>query len=661
IDTIDPLSPHYNTKSAYAKTLQRDGKSWGAGLTNQLAHNNSAMDCQICHSSWATSCFGCHLPMKANQRVPQNKFEGVTDRNFTTYNPQVVRDDVFMLGIDGTVKKNRMAVVRSSSAVVVSSQNANREWVYSQAQTVSAEGCSGQAFNPHFPHTTSGAGTTKNCTDCHLSRSNDNNAWMTQLLGFGTGLMNFFGRYAYVGEGREGFHAVVWTEADEPQAAIGSHLQKIAYPENYRKHVAAQSELQEAYEHSGKDIQDLVLRGEYLYTANGPGGLEVFDVANIDQKGFSERMVTAPVSPLGQRTYVRTKFATSIALPSTLALDPARVRLPENEEQPIDMFYAYAFVSDREEGLVIVNVATLVDGNPDNNFLEKDAVFNPDGVLTGATFVAAAGHRLYMTTPRGLFVINAADALHPQIEASLTNGFLRNPRCVSIQFRYAFVTDDDGLKVLDLTDPSHPIPLSKALVRLTNAGRLYIARTYAYVANGAEGLAIIDIENPERPRLDQMFNAGGAMNDTRAVQVGAVNASMFALVADGKNGLRIVQLISPDTVPGAQGFSPRPNPKLIATYHTPGEAIAVSRGLDRDRIVDETGGQTVVFGRRGSRPFHLDEMARFYRRGDSIDGKDLGSRGELYRVEDFIMRDGRLMTRNGEALFPLPTPTPSPK
>ena len=98
--------------------------------------------------------------MKANQRVPLNKFEGVTDRNFTTYNPQVVRDDVFMLGLDGSVKKNRMAVIRSSSAVVVSSQNQNREWVYSQQQTVSAEGYSGQAFNPHFPHTTSSVGTT---------------------------------------------------------------------------------------------------------------------------------------------------------------------------------------------------------------------------------------------------------------------------------------------------------------------------------------------------------------------------------------------------------------------------------------------------------------------------------------------------------------------
>jgi len=671
IDTIDPMSPHYNPKSAYAKTLRRNDGKWGGVVPTaseerrvKLAHDNSAMDCQICHTSWATSCFGCHLPMKANQRVAQNKFEGVTDRNYTTYNPQVVRDDVFMLGIDGTVKKNRMAVIRSSSAVVVSSQNANREWVYSQQQTFSAEGYSGQAFNPHFPHTTSSVGTTKNCTDCHLSASNDNNAWMTQLLGFGTGTVNFFGRYAYIGEGREGLHAVVWTEQDEPQAVIGSHLQSIAYPADYKKHVDGGSLLTEGYEHSGHDIQDIVLRGEYLYTANGPGGFEVFDVANIDQKGFSERIVSSPVSPLGQRTRIHAKYATSLALPSTLALDPARQHLPENEEQPIDLFYAFVYISDREEGLVISNVATLVDGNPDNNFIKESETvrFNPNGVLTGATFVAATGHRLYLTTPRGLYVVDVSDPTHPRVAGELTNGFLKNPRCIAVQFRYGFVTDDDGLKIVDLTEPTRPVPLPRATVRLNHAGRLYVARTYAYVANGPEGLAIVDVENPERPRLDQMFNAGGALNDTRAIQIGSVSASQFALVADGKNGLRVVQLISPDTVAGAQGFSPRPNPKLIATYPTHGETICVSRGLERDRVVDETGGQTVVFGRRGARPFHLDEMERFYRRSTFGEGKDFERRkGELYRVEDVTLSGGVLTTKDGEVLTPLATPTPSPQ
>jgi hypothetical protein len=651
VDTIDPQSSHYNAKSAYAKTLRRDGKAWGdvpdpSNCKRNLAHDNANLSCQICHSSWATSCFGCHLPMKANQRVPLNKFEGMTTRNFTSYNPQVVRDDVFQLGIDSTVKSNRLAVLRSSSAVIVGSQNANREWIYSQQQTVSAEGYSGQAFNPHFPHTTSGKGTTKNCTDCHLSKDNDNNAWLAQLLGFGTGTVNFFGRYAYVGEGGGGLDAVVWTEQEEPQAALGSHLHKLAYPSNYLNHAEkSKGELKEAHHHHGKEILDLTLRGEYLYTANGADGFEVFDVANIDQKGFSERIVSAPVSPLGQRTYVRTKYATSVTLPSTLGIDPLRQRLPENGEQPISLIYAWVFVTDREEGLVMVSVGTLVDGDPNNNFLDQEKVirFNPGGKLTGAMHSFMAGTNLFVVGKTGLFVLGLSNTeLEPPVLLSeLSGGEFKNPRAVAVQFRYAFVTDDDGFKVVDLTDPAKPRLVSGATIPLRHAQRFYLARTYAYVADGADGLAFIDISHPEKPKLERLFSAGGELNDTRAVQIGSVNASMFALVADGRNGLRVLQMISPENVPGHMGFSPTPNPKLIATFPTESPAVAVSRGLDRDRVADETGNQTVVFGRRGSRPFNLDEMRKFYERD-----------GATYAVEDVKASEGKLQTRSGVELKP---------
>jgi hypothetical protein len=649
MDTIDPNSSHYNAKSAYAKTLLRDGKSWGtvpkADCPRNLAHDNSNISCQICHSSWATSCFGCHLPMRANQRVPLNKFEGTTDRNFTSYNPQVVRDDVFQLGIDASYKSNRLAVLRSSSAVIVSSQNANRDWIYSQQQTISADGYSGQAYNPHLPHTTSGVGTTKGCEDCHVSKANDNNAWLASLLGFGTGTVNFFGRYAYVGEGRGGLDAVIWTEQDEPQAAIGSHLQKLAYPDNYKKHVEANhGVLQEAEHKEANEILDLVLRGEYLYTANGAGGFEVFDVANIDQKDFSERISTAPVSPLGQRTYVRTKYATSVTLPSTLGVDPLRTHQPENQEQPVSPIYAWVFVTDREEGLVMATVGTLLDGNPDNNFFDKEKIirFNPDGKLTGAMGSFMAGTNLYVVGQNGLFVVGLRnDALEvPMLAGELTAG-LKNPRAVGVQFRYAFVTDDDGFKVLDVTEPTRPKLIPGAFVPLKHAQRFYLARTYAYVADGEDGLAFIDISNPEKPRLERLYNADGQLTDTRAVQIGSVNASEFALVADGKNGLRVIQLISPENVPGAAGFSPLPNPKLIATFPTKSPAVAVSRGLDRDRVVDESSNETVVFGRRGSRPFNLDEMKKFYERD-----------GKLYTVENVSVRDGKLMTRDGAELKP---------
>jgi hypothetical protein len=659
MDTIDPTSLHYNAKSAYAKTLRRDGATWGdvpAGgpviLTAELAHANSNISCQICHTSWVTSCFGCHLPMRANKMVQANKFEGTTSRNYTSYNPQVVRDDVFMLGRDATYKDHRLAVLRSSSAVVVGSQNGNREWVYAQQQTVSAEGYSGQAFNPHFPHTTGSVGTTKNCTDCHLSAARDNNAWMTQLLGFGTGTVNFFGRYAYVGSGTDGFDAVAWTEEEEPQAPYGSHLQRLAYPDDYRQHVEAdRGMLQVAYHHDGEDIQDLALRGEYLYAANGAAGFEVFDVANVANKGFSERLISAPVSPLGQRLWVKTRYATSVVLPSSQAVDPLRTHRPENEEQPISRIYGYVYVTDRYEGLVTVMVGTLLDGDPTDNFFRESDVtrFNPGGALDGATHAFMAGTRLYVTCSAGLVVVDVGDPRRPRIVGRSPGGFLHNPRKLAVQFLYAFVSDDDGVKVLDLSDPDNPRPLPGATVPLRDAQGLYAARTYLYAADGAEGLAIIDIKNPEAAHLAEIYNAGGALDDTRAVQVGAVNASMYALVADGRNGLRVLQMISPENVPGYMGFSPAPNPKLIATYPTRGAALAVSRGLDRDRVVDETGNQTVVFGRRGSRPFNAADFDMFLRRD-----------GRLFRVEDVAVRDGVLQTSSGRNLPPTAQFAPEP-
>jgi hypothetical protein len=668
-DVIDPKHPRYNEKARYAKTLRRDGDNWGDtpdvdNCARELAHDNSNISCQICHSSWATSCFGCHLPMKANQKTPLNKFEGMTTRNFTSYNPQVVRDDVFQLGIDATYKSNRLAVIRSSSAVVVGSQNQNREWVYSQQQTVSAEGYSGQAYNPHFPHTTSGRGTTKNCSDCHISAQNDNNAWMASLLGLGTGTVNFFGRYAYVGAGKGGLYGVVWTEREEPQAAIGSHLHKYAYPDRYKTHLKKKTKLEEAHHHPAEEILDLTLRGEYLYTANGKGGLRIFDVANIDNKAFSERIVTAPFSPAGQRMYVKTEFATSVTLPGTQAVDPLRLRStnnfehPEhgliynnNEEQKVSLIYAWVFVTDLEEGLVMATVGTLLDGNPRNNFMKEEKVirYNPKGQLDGAMHSHMAGTNLLVVAKRGLFVLGLSndELIEPTLNGELTGGEFKNPRAVGVQFRYAFVTDEEGFKTVDITDPSNPKFLPDATVPLKNAQRFYLARNIAYVANGAEGLAIIDITNPEKPKKPEMFNAGGLLNDTRAVQVGSVNASMYGLVADGKNGLRVLQLISPENVPEYMGFIPVPKPKLIATYPTKKPAVAVSRGLDRDRVVDESGNQTVVFGRRGSRPFNLKEMARFIRH-EGEEGRD----GKIYKVEDLIAEGFKAKAKSGEAFKP---------
>lgn len=632
LDTITPGTRDYSEKSRYAKTIRTDNETWGDVPVDEtkLAHRDSQMTCFACHSAWMTSCFGCHLSMQANSKMPNRHNEGGASRNYTTYNFQVLRDDVFMLGRDGTVTGHRVAPVRSSSAILVSSQNQNREWIYHQQQTVSAEGFAGQTFNTHVPHTVR-ATETKGCTDCHLSKENDNNAWLAQLLLQGTNFVNFMGRYVYVAAG-DALQAVVATEHTEPQAVIGSTLQRIAYPDNYERFVRQGRELKTAYEHVGNPrVLQVQLRGEYAYVAAGEGGLRVYDVAQIDHKGFSERITTAPVSPFGQKFYVKTRYATAVAAPSTLAVDPARWRLsmdgkmvsPEdaakssdrmvNEEQPIHPLYAYLYVVDKYEGLILVNAATLLDGDPLNNYLKRALTFNPDGALNGANNITIAGTYAYVTTDQGLVVINIDDPLHPRIVARILAPALKRPRAIAIQFRYGFIVDDEGLKVLDVTTPEEARLVEGALVALADARDVYVARTYAYVADGKEGLAIVDVERPSKPRLDQKYDAGGKLNDARQVKIAMTNASLFAYVADGRNGLRILQLTSPETMPTYAGFSPRPEPVLIASFKTKGEALAVSKGLDRDRAVDESGNQVAVFGRRGARPFTFEEMQRMLR------------------------------------------------
>src|SRR4029453_19182721 len=251
-DTVTPGNVHFSPKSYRAKLTSKSGEVLTAFPNDEtmLAHANSSMTCYACHTSWTPTCFGCHLQMTANAKRDMLHNEGVTTRNYTSYNFQVLRDDIYMLGVDGTVTGHRIAPARSSCAVLVSSQNANREWLYYQQQTIFAPGLSGQAFSTFVPHTVR-AKETKQCSDCHLSAANDNNAWMAQLLLQGTNFMKFMGRYVYVAAGEHGLEAVAVAEHDEPNAVFGSDLQRIAYPDNYRKFIAGERKLRTIYEHPG--------------------------------------------------------------------------------------------------------------------------------------------------------------------------------------------------------------------------------------------------------------------------------------------------------------------------------------------------------------------------------------------------------------------------
>jgi hypothetical protein len=199
-----------------------------------------------------------------------------------------------------------------------------------------------------------------------------------------------------------------------------------------------------------------------------------------------------------------------------------------------------------------------------------------------------------------------------------------DPRASALQFRYLWVTTAKGLEVLDVSHLDAPVPVPGAIIPMADARKLYVARTYAYVAGKSEGLYIVDVKQPEKPRVYMRYTADGKMNDVEDVIVGSTNASAFAYVADGRNGMKVIQLMSPESQPNFYGFSPQPKPEMIAFARTKQAALAVSKGLDRDRAVDESGNQIAILGRLGARPFNRGEMEKMF----------IGENGKVWMVDD---------------------------
>lgn len=680
----------FNPKAARAKLMAKSGSDtgdykFGLGVAKEdRAHRDDDMACFTCHLSWTTSCAGCHLPIEANWKSAVHKYEEDYTRNYATYNPQVARDEMFQLGKHARNKSSGSdpvkfdekgnpisgtaitAPIRSTSALILSSTNINRERIYVQQPPISAIGYSSQAFAPHFPHTVR-KNETKQCTDCHISIEDDNNAIMAQLLLLGTNYVNFVGMNAFFGlDG--GFEAVRVTEWEEPQAVIGSTLHKYAYPDFYKLHVDRnKKELRDwtrgkifgedlSGEVTGREsflntvqgtsdaVRCLQMRGEYMFVAEGKGGFRAYDIASVGNKGFSERIITAPFSPLGHDTHVDTNNATCMALPTNQAIAPTR-NTPElrelNQEQPFSPIYSYAFVTDSAEGLIAVNVDTLADGEFRNNFFRRAFTFNPDGVLTGARHITLAGDYAYVVTGNALVTVHlpkpwSAEApcevshekggetcLEPKVTSVIP---LSDPRATAVQFRYLWVTTANGLELIDITHLDKPEHVAGATIPLADARRVYLARTYAYVAAKGDGLVIVDITRPRAPAIYQKYTADGQLNDAEDVIVASTNASAFAYVADGRNGIKVIQLTSFDSSASVYGFAPEPKPELIAWAKTPTPAIALSKGLDRDRGVDETGGQIAIFGRLGSRPFTRKEMEELF----------LNSKGRPFMVSNLV-------------------------
>jgi len=98
---------------------------------------------------------------------------------------------------------------------------------------------------------------------------------------------------------------------------------------------------------------------------------------------------------------------------------------------------------------------------------------------------------------------------------------LRRPTGIAVQFRYGFVTDADGLKVL-----ASPISTNRrwswGTIPLADARNISLSRTYAYIVAGREGMPSWMWSAPSNRGWSQDFSAPGEVERYNDIKIGMV-------------------------------------------------------------------------------------------------------------------------------------------
>ena len=251
-----------------------------------------------------------------------------------------------------------------------------------------------------------------------------------------------------------------------------------------------------SYNTPGRE-ENVVLSGSYAYVAAGGSGLRIVDISNpahLNEVGF----------------YDTPGWATAVSLSGS-----------------------YAYVADFGEGLRIIEIS-----DPTNP--REVGSYPTPGY---ARDVAVSGSYAYVAAMRGgLCIVNVSEPANP----TGVGCYYAQERVsdVAVMGSYAYVTVGSGLRIMDISDPAHPIEIGSCNMPTAGAGEgITLVGSYVLIADGFSGLSIVDISNLTNPTGARLYDTPGYANDV------AVSGA-YVYVADVKGGLIILRLLR-DKVTGS--------------------------------------------------------------------------------------------------------------
>jgi hypothetical protein len=222
--------------------------------------------------------------------------------------------------------------------------------------------------------------------------------------------------------------------------------------------------------------------------------------------------------------------------------------------------------------------------------ISKLSIVGTAGSTSNIFTIASSSNSAYMvvtsagnvgigtTTPSSKIALAGGNFTHTALGNPTLKGTYNttgNASGVFVSGKYAYVADTaSGLHIIDISNPTAPI-LIGTYDTAGNAYNVFVSGKYAYVADDTAGLQIIDVSNPFAPFLVSTYNTTGNAN-------GVYVSGKYAYVADSASGLQIIDISNPAA------------PSLTGTYNTSGSAFSVYTAGKYAYVGDFTAGLQII-------------------------------------------------------------------
>jgi hypothetical protein len=324
------------------------------------------------------------------------------------------------------------------------------------------------------------------------------------------------------------------------------------------------------YEPTDDFANGLYVSGDYAYVADGSAGLAVIDISNpinpVLEAHANTNGYAYDVYVSGDYAYVADAGAGLAVIDISNPSSPVIEDYANTDGTSMAVYVEgdYAYVADTGTGLAVIDIS-----DPTNPGTPEYA--NTDG---SAYSVYVDGDYAYVADyHKGLAVIDISD---PENPSKIAQGSLdENVYSICIDGNYAFLGGFYSLYAVEISELISPLTLWWNQDTSGNSQGVFVSGDYAYVADGASGLAVVDISDPTTPGTPEYSDTAGDAEDV-------VVSGDYAYVADGGGGLAVIDVSDPT------------NPGTAIRRDTTGDSRGIFVSGDYAYIADGASGLAII-------------------------------------------------------------------